>query len=340
MSLSCSFIREKKADGVKLKKIILNDNEWNLLDELCNILAPFEKATRDLSGNTYVTLSQIVSIITNLKNSLEPTNLYEDSDDIITSDSEETSTNQQIDYNNITEVLENVKKNIYTSLKYYWAVPDEFDIMATLLDPRYKNLNFISDNNIKKRIHSNLKAEYNQLKLEINQQSTPSSPITTLSTDLENLTINTRSLREHQAKREQRTKKVFQTENITPIAKDDEITTYFQMPIVRENKNPLDWWKAKQEIFPILSIIARKYLGIPATSVASERLFSDAGNHITAKRTSLDPGLLGQMVFLKRNMQTMNHINVFPSDLDIEKSDFIEDFLLEFEQEEWMNEQI
>ena len=46
------------------------------------------------------------------------------------------------------------------------------------------------------------------------------------------------------------------------------------------------------------------------------------------------------MVFLKRNMQTMNHINVFPSDLDEEKSNFIEDFLPEFEQEEWMNEQI
>ena len=74
------------------------------------------------------------------------------------------------------------------------------------------------------------------------------------------------------------------------------------MPIVRENKNLLDWWKAKQEIFPILSIIAWKYLGIPATSVASERLFSDARNHITAKRNSLNPGLLGKMLFLKRNM--------------------------------------
>ena len=291
----------------------------------------------------------MIPIITSLINSLQlfddSNNLYEEEYDneTITSDSEESLTNQQteVNYNNITEVLENVKKNIYISLKYYWAVPDEFGIMAALLDPRYKNLNFISDNNIKKRIHSNLKAEYDQLKLEINQQSTPSSPITTLSTGIENLTINTRSLREHQAKREQRTKKVFQTtENITPIAEDDEINTYFLLPIVRENKNPLNWWKAKQEIFPILSIIARKYLGIPATSVASERLFSDAGNHITAKRTSLDPGLLGQMVFLKRNMQTMNHINVFPSDLDEEKSNFIEDFLPEFEQEEWMNEQI
>ena len=156
---------------------MLNDNEWDLLDELCNILAPFEKATWDFSGNTYVTLSQIIPIITSLINSLElsddSNNLYEEEydDETITSDSEESLINQQteVNYNNITEVLENVKKNIYASLKYYWAVPDEFGIMAALLDPRYKNLNFISDNNIKKRIHSNLKAEYDQLKLEINQ---------------------------------------------------------------------------------------------------------------------------------------------------------------------------
>ncbi len=142
---------------------MLNDNEWELLDELCNILASFEKATRDFSGSTYVTLSQIIPIITNLTNSLESFN--EDCDDrTIISDSEEISTNQQIDYNNITEVLENVKKNIYIGLKHYWAIPDDFGIMATLLDPRYKNLDFISDNNIKKRIHSTLKAQYDQLK--------------------------------------------------------------------------------------------------------------------------------------------------------------------------------
>ena len=102
---------------------------------------------------------------------------------------------------------------------------------------------------------------------------------------------------------------------------EDEIASYFLMPIARENKNPLDWWKAKREIFPILSIIAQKYLGIPATSVSSERLFSDARNHITAKRNSLNPNLLAKMLFLKRNMQTMDYSNVFPSDLDLEQNE-------------------
>ena len=76
-----------------MKKIILNDNEWELLDKLCNILAPFEKATWDFSGNTYIMLSQMIPIITNLINSLESfNNIYEedfDDDRIIISDSEE-----------------------------------------------------------------------------------------------------------------------------------------------------------------------------------------------------------------------------------------------------------
>lgn len=313
-------------------------------------MAPFEKAIRDFSGNTYVTLSQMFPIITNLTNSLKPQdNLYEennDSDDnTISSDSEEILINKitEVDYNNVPEVLKNVKKNIYMGLKRYWSMPDEFGIMATLLDPRYKDLNFISDEEIKVKIHSNLQVQYDQLKREMQQQSSsPPSPtsstISIISTDSRSLTPNTRSLREYREKCEQRVKQVFHQKtdiSTSSSAIADEITTYFLLPVARENKDPLSWWKTKQEIFPILSIIARKYLGIPATSVASERLFSDAGNHITSKRSLLDPGLLGKMVFLKRNMQTMDNINVFPPELDVEDNDgFVEN---DYEFEELVN---
>src|SRR5687767_15122204 len=126
-------------------------------------------------------------IITNLTNSLKPVdNLHEEyeepDDNTIISDTEENLTNQStgIDYNNISEVLKNVKKNIYIGLKHYWSMPDEFGIMAALLDPRYKDLNFISDENIKVKIHSSLLIQYDQLKREMQQQiSTPPSPTIT-----------------------------------------------------------------------------------------------------------------------------------------------------------------
>jgi len=40
------------------------------------------------------------------------------------------------------------------------------------------------------------------------------------------------------------------------------------------------------------------------------------------------------MVFLKCNMQTIDYINVFPSDLNIEENEFVEDILSEYEWEE------
>jgi hypothetical protein len=41
--------------------------------------------------------------------------------------------------------------------------------------------------------------------------------------------------------------------------------------------NPLQWWKVKQHQFPLLAALAKKYLGVPATSAPSERVFSTAG---------------------------------------------------------------
>jgi len=76
---------------------------------LYNILIPFKKVTRDFSRNTYITLSYIILIIINLTNFLESFN-KDFNNEIIIFNLKKTLTNQQINYNNIIEVLENVKK--------------------------------------------------------------------------------------------------------------------------------------------------------------------------------------------------------------------------------------
>ncbi|GBC17941.2 zinc finger BED domain-containing protein 1-like [Rhizophagus irregularis DAOM 181602=DAOM 197198] len=60
--------------------------------------------------------------------------------------------------------------------------------------------------------------------------------------------------------------------------------------------------------FPILSKMARKYLAILATSIPSERLFSDAGNLITVRCTSFLPSTFEHLLFLKRNWDLVGSI--------------------------------
>ena len=51
--------------------------------------------------------------------------------------------------------------------------------------------------------------------------------------------------------------------------------------------NPLVWWKKYVVNFPNLSQVARRYLGMSATTAPVERLFSVSGQVVTAKRNRL-----------------------------------------------------
>lgn len=66
--------------------------------------------------------------------------------------------------------------------------------------------------------------------------------------------------------------------------------------------DPLVWWRDNQWHYPLLSNLARRRLCIPATSVPSERVFSTAGDIITAQRAALSPDNLDMLIFLKKNI--------------------------------------
>lgn len=50
-----------------------------------------------------------------------------------------------------------------------------------------------------------------------------------------------------------------------------------------------------------MSNLARHYLGIQGTSVASERVFSMAGQVISDRRSCLDPETADMILFLNKN---------------------------------------
>ena len=65
------------------------------------------------------------------------------------------------------------------------------------------------------------------------------------------------------------------------------VSLYRAEPTINETDCPLQWWSSRAGTHPQLSVLARKYLTSPATSVPCERLFSLAG-HSNKKESFLE----------------------------------------------------
>jgi hypothetical protein len=66
-------------------------------------------------------------------------------------------------------------------------------------------------------------------------------------------------------------------------------------------KDALLFWKLHDQKFHILSTLAKKYLGVPASSASVERMFSISGHILSSKRSSMSVRLFALLVFLKLN---------------------------------------
>ena len=81
---------------------------------------------------------------------------------------------------------------------------------------------------------------------------------------------------------------------------DVELSRYTESPLCDRKKDPLIWWRENEMNFPNLAKQARTYLAIPATSVPSERVFSKAGEIVSAKRASIKSKNVDMILFLNK----------------------------------------
>jgi len=179
-------------------------------------------------------------------------------------------------------------------MKEYWNVPTLTGMIATILDPRLKKLSFIKNDTIKREIKRKLYDLYSDEKFESESNADDFSLISNIrqrvipsSSSSSNFILNA----------------LFDDDNNNndSVEKINEIDDYLSLQPLKYDCDPLNWWKDHIKRFPLLSKIACRYLSISATSVSSERLFSDAGLHLTACHNCLAPDLVNQLLFLKQN---------------------------------------
>lgn len=284
---------DSKKDGKKLKSIMITDDEWDLLVDLTEVLSIFADVTTELGGSNYVTSSlcvrMLIEIIKTLttRSSNQQTYIDEQEDAFDETSEEE---NQDINKPVITfGLLDEVKSKLYMNMKkYYPTLTTAEALTPSILDPRFKSLDFVASEQkimTEQHLHQLFKQEKENQKKASDTSNTSETP------DVSNNSKSKKkkSLMERLAK------------DSVVTNPDNEVGEYLQIYEIPIKSDPLIWWNEKKDKFPILSNLAQKYLAVSATSTASERLFSDAGNLLTNKRTCMKPKLFKKIMFLKRN---------------------------------------
>ena len=84
---------------------------------------------------------------------------------------------------------------------------------------------------------------------------------------------------------------------------EEQISQYFAEKPASRDSYPLNWWKQNEFRYQCLAKLARSILCVPATSTASERLFSIAGLTVTKLRSCLKPENVDALLFLNKNSE-------------------------------------
>jgi hypothetical protein len=159
---------------------------------------------------------------------------------------------------------------ISRKIENYWMTMDNDSTVSVILDSQSKLSVFREESKLSAR--SRIQSIYEIYNRRLNSPVSPTNLIPSTSAKRKNRQYFSLLLQS--------------TNNdeipIQELEPETELSRYLEQA-PDEEAEPLSWWKAHIDEYPTLSRMARDYLTIQATSVASEKAFSIAGNAITKK---------------------------------------------------------
>ena len=87
---------------------------------------------------------------------------------------------------------------------------------------------------------------------------------------------------------------------------EEELDKYLGEPRLEQRMHPLTYWQTKENSFPHLAEMAKKYLSLPASSAAVECLFSIGGKIFRPERCRLTDSVFEQLMFIRCNLHLLN----------------------------------
>ena len=274
--------------------LVLEEDEQTKVKELIALLQPFKHVGEQFGKESDVTLTSIVPMFEYLKTKIL----------------NQVSTDSQM--------IKDMKKHMLAKLETRYNVQQmNFLKTATYLDPRVKsqvNLELLHD--LKSKVKVIVQAagpnvipptqnqEY--INLQSTSFTTPTASSSRPSTPSHSLTLTAKdNLFDSVYSSDDSDEEVPDISQLDEKI-EQELHFYKSIKLTREQKKNthlLTWWKDHKSQFPCLFQAVKPLLVTPATSVPSERIFSEAGYIARARRSRILPKNLNKFIFIKKNMK-------------------------------------
>ena len=303
-----NLIFQAENSPIDSKNVLTND-EFDLIDEICNLLVPLKEITVKLSASNYVSISSLLPDIHDLVN-YKIYNIKLKHAELIPIQSE------------LVRCLKGRFAYLLNDSKFYGI---------TMLDYRYRNLEFIQDTTKraeKRTLGTAFLVDYFNSRISLakdtnsqngrqplsqastNQMTNQSSNISNINrTDSSSLINNrVRNNKENDASSKRLWDKQIINNTPSVSAIEIELIDYLQEPVQIDDSNKTDaetlgpffFYKYNPKYKNIINL-AKALLSIPATSVPSESLFSQSGIIQNDLRSRLNPITLENCVLIKEN---------------------------------------
>ena len=249
----------------------LSTYDRKILEDLIEILTPFETATHCVQGEKIVTSSMAVPCVRVLKETM-------------------LSLSQKYSSRFVAALQASVEKRLTR-----YENCDAF-LIASALDPRFK-LKWCTSSEVdslKSNLIRKIKEANPSTDIQVNSQSecTPSSGVPSTSTGQKKQSLTFFDTLMNNS----RAQAPCSVENVETI-----VEKYLSEPCLPQEENPLHFWKTHSEEYLCITKIVPRYLCIPASSAPIERIFSFAGKIFRPERCRLNDKTFETLMFLKCN---------------------------------------
>ena len=286
---------------------------WDFLEEGTAVLNKAAEASQFLEGDMYPTSSLVVPMAFALmatSSPSEPVRFRNRAEDELNDD---TLNPVKVPHAELTGEMQQARKLFHESLitRFDSDVPrnvKKFWFIASLLDPRFKKLKFKNDRLLSEMMRSRA-LQWLKLEFEKNFKGkvaeAAEQPDAQPGAPPDGAPLH--------RKRHKTSAAGFFAGSDSDESEDDdeeeqgevdELAAYLALPQIKykTERDATEWWKKHAQEFPNVAVMARQYLGCPATSATVERLFSQVGIAFGKKRKRAEAATLEDIMFARMNL--------------------------------------